>query len=253
MTRTTFICGNWKMHNTLGEAKALIEALLPKIESLGEVEIGVAPTFTALAAVKELVKGTRIKLAAQNCHFEPKGAFTGEISVGMLADVGCDYVLVGHSERRQLFGETDEGVNAKVKAILGADMSVILAIGETLEEREAGDTMKIVKGQLDAGLSGLDAAALTKVVVAYEPVWAIGTGKTATPEQAQEVHAGLRARLEETFGADAAAAMRIQYGGSMKPGNAAELLAQPDIDGGLIGGAALKAEDFAQICAAGAQ
>lgn len=252
MSRVSFVCGNWKMHNTVPRALELVDGLLPRVEGLGSVEIGVAPTFTALQAVKKRIEGSRIRLVAQNCHFEPHGAFTGEISVEMLKDVGCDYVLVGHSERRQLFGETDEGVRAKVEAILGGGLKAIVAIGETLGQRDAGETRSVVEGQLDAALRGLDAEQLQHVVVAYEPVWAIGTGRTATPEQAQEVHRWLRDRLESTFGAAVADGLRIQYGGSMKPGNAVELLAQPDIDGGLIGGAALDAEAFAAICTAAA-
>lgn len=250
MSRTPFVCGNWKMNETVGEASALLDALIPKIQGLEGVEVGVAPPFTALYAVKKRIEGTKVQLSAQNCHFEKKGAFTGEVSVAMLKDVGCDYVLIGHSERRQMFGETDEGVNKKVHAALEGGLSVIMALGETLEEREANQTLSVVERQLDAGLAGLDADGLSRVVLAYEPVWAIGTGRTATPDQAQEVHAALRARVGATFGEGAAAQLRIQYGGSMKPDNAAELLARPDIDGGLIGGASLKADDFAAICSA---
>jgi triosephosphate isomerase len=252
MSRVPFICGNWKMHNAIEPSLALVDDIRPRVEGLGSVEVGVAPPFTALHAVKKRIEGSRIRLAAQNCHFERSGAFTGEVSVEMLRDVGCDYVLVGHSERRQLFGETDEGVKKKVEAILEGGLRAIVAIGETLDERDAGRTLPVVLGQLDAALSGLEARHLADVVVAYEPVWAIGTGRTATPEQAQEVHAALRSRLSERFGAEAAGGLRLQYGGSMKPGNAAELLAQADIDGGLIGGAALKAGDFAAICEAAA-
>lgn len=252
MSRVPFVCGNWKMHNTIPAALELVDGLKSRVASLSGVEIGVAPTFTALHAVKQRLEGSSIRLVAQNCHFEAKGAFTGEISVGMLKDVGCDAVLVGHSERRQLFGETDEGVRKKVEAVLEAGMSVIVAIGETLEDRDAERTRSVVEGQLDAALKGVDASGMERVVVAYEPVWAIGTGRTASPEQAQEVHAWLRARIETSHGAAAAQGLRIQYGGSMKPGNAADLLAQADIDGGLIGGAALDAESFAAICSAAA-
>jgi triosephosphate isomerase len=252
MTRVPFICGNWKMHNTVGEALALVDGVRAGAEALAGVEIGLAPTFTALHAVSKRLAGSGLALAAQNVHFEAKGAYTGEISVGMLADVGCRYVIIGHSERRALFGETDEGCGKKVGACLRGGLRVILCLGETLAEREAGTTLDVVARQLAAGLAEVEVDRVSDVVLAYEPVWAIGTGKVATPAQAQEVHAFLRAQVGERLGAEAAAGMRIQYGGSMKPGNAAELLAQPDVDGGLIGGAALGAADFLGICKAAA-
>lgn len=246
------MCGNWKMNNTVGDALALVGALVDGLGDSGDarIEVGVAPPFTALHPVAERLKGTPIRLVAQDCHAEPKGAFTGEVSVGMLKEVGCDYVLVGHSERRQLFGETDEGVKAKVRAVLDGGLSTIVALGETLQEREAGQTLDVVQRQLDTALDGLSDEQMARVVVAYEPVWAIGTGKTATPLQAQGVHSALRARVGSRFGAAIADQLRIQYGGSVKPGNAVELCRQPDIDGGLIGGASLKADDFLAICSA---
>ncbi len=246
--RVPFVCGNWKMHRTVGEAMALVDGLLPRVEALGGVEVGIAPAFTALFAVKRRIEGTRLRLCAQNVNAEARGAFTGEISVEMLKDVGCDYVLVGHSERRQLFGETDEGVRRKVDAVLDGGLRVIVAIGETLEERKSGATLEVVARQLDAAIGGVPADRFVDVVLAYEPVWAIGTGLTATPEQAQEVHAALRSRLLQRH--EAAGDVRIQYGGSMKAENAAELLRQPDIDGGLIGGASLDPVAFSAICAA---
>ena len=250
MVRRKFICGNWKMNMTIGEAQSLVEGIKPLVFGL-DVDIAVAPPFTALHAVAAALGGSTIRLAAQNCHFETKGAFTGEVAPTMLRDACCSLVILGHSERRALFKETDEMVGKKVAAALDADLMPIMCIGETLEERDAGSTLDVVTRQLRAGLSGVGANRASRVVVAYEPVWAIGTGRTATPEQAQEVHAHLRGQLRGMFGDEVADGFRIQYGGSMKPGNAAELLAMPDIDGGLkIGGASLKAEDFAAICKA---
>ncbi len=248
--RTPFICGNWKMHKTVGEAVMLIDELLTPAATMDGVEIGVAPPFTALHPASKRLTGSKIQLASQNIHFETQGAYTGEISSGMLKEVGCDYAIVGHSERRSLFGETDEGCGRKVGAALTGGLRVILCIGETLEQREASQTLEVVSRQLDAGLAEVTKERATEIVVAYEPVWAIGTGKTASPTQAQEVHAHLRKVLTERLGEDAAQAMRLQYGGSMKPANARDLLSQPDVDGGLIGGAALKAPDFLAICKA---
>ena len=252
MVRTPFVCGNWKMHTSIDEALALVDALIPKVAALSGVEVGIAPPFTALHAVRQRLAGSSILLSAQNCHEAPKGAFTGEVSVSMLKDVGCDYVLIGHSERRQYFSETDEGVARKVRAALDGELKVIVALGETLEEREGGRTLDIVKRQLEIGLKKVRPDEWSRVVLAYEPVWAIGTGRTATPEQAQEVHAALRSEVGAQHGSGVADALRIQYGGSMKPANAAELLKQGDIDGGLIGGASLKAEDFLAICGSAA-
>ncbi len=247
MARRKFVCGNWKMHKTAAEARALVGELRGLAEGLADqVEVAVAPPFTALHAAAEALRGSRLALAAQDVHWEPQGAFTGEVSAAMLAEAGCRHVIVGHSERRQLFGETDETVRKKAGAVLAAGMRPIVCVGETLAEREAGRTLEVVSRQVRGGLSGIPAAAMAAITVAYEPVWAIGTGKTATTAQAQEVHAAIRALLRELCGATADG-MRIQYGGSVKPDNAAELMAQPDVDGALVGGASLKAQDFAQI------
>ena len=251
MTRRKFVCGNWKMNMTLTEAEALIEGLKPKVAE-ANVDIAVAPPFTALHSVAAKLGGSAIRLAAQNCHFEPKGAFTGEVSAPMLRDACCSWVILGHSERRTLFGETDDVVSKKVTAALGADLQVILCVGETLAQRDAGQFLDVVAAQVRAGLSFVEASDAQRVVLAYEPVWAIGTGRTATPAQAQEVHAHVRAVVTDVFDAATAAQTRIQYGGSVKPGNATELFAMPDIDGGLIGGASLKPDDFAAICLAAA-
>jgi triosephosphate isomerase (TIM) len=247
VARTRFVCGNWKMHKTAAEARALVAELRGLAEAAaGEVEVAVAPPFTALAAAAEALRGSRIQLAAQDVHWEAQGAFTGEVSAPMLAEAGCRHVIVGHSERRQLFGETDESVRRKAGAVLAAGMRPIVCVGETLAEREAGRTLEVVGRQVRGGLSSIPAAALAALTVAYEPVWAIGTGKTASAAQAQEVHAAIRALLRELGGATADQ-VRIQYGGSVKPDNAAELMAQPDVDGALVGGASLKAADFSQI------
>jgi len=250
MNRVPFVCGNWKMHNTVEDAVALVDALLPRVASYAGVEIGVAPTFTALHAVGKRLAGTQIRLCAQNVHFEKQGAYTGEISVAMLKELGVSYVIIGHSERRTLFGETDEGCGKKVAAVFAGDLRPILCIGETLAERDANQTLSVVDRQLAAGLAAISPEQVAQTVLAYEPVWAIGTGRNATPAQAQEVHAHLRAGLVERYGKNIADQVRIQYGGSMKPENARDLLVQTDVDGGLIGGAALKAESFAAIIAA---
>jgi triosephosphate isomerase len=246
VARQKFVCGNWKMHKTVAEATALVKELAEGLAGDARVQVAVAPTFTALAAVGAAVKGTPLELAAQDVHWEPQGAFTGEVSAAMLADVGVRHGIVGHSERRQYFGETDETVRKKVGALLAAGIRPIVCVGETLAEREGGRTLEVVGRQVRGGLSGIPAAALASLTVAYEPVWAIGTGKTATTAQAQEVHAAIRALLRE-LGGGAADAIRIQYGGSVKPENAAELLSQPDVDGALVGGASLKAKDFLAI------
>jgi len=247
VARKKFVCGNWKMHRTSAEARALVKELRGLAEGLAEkVDVAVAPPFTALAAAAEALQGSKIQLAAQNVHAEPQGAFTGEVSAAMLAEAGCRHVIVGHSERRQLFGETDEGVRKKVGAVLAAGMRPIVCVGETLAERDGGRTLEVVGRQVRGGLAGLSAADVGKLTVAYEPVWAIGTGKTATTAQAQEVHAAIRALLRELAGG-VAGEVRIQYGGSVKPDNAAELMSQPDVDGALVGGASLKASDFSQI------
>ncbi|MFO0728038.1 MAG: triose-phosphate isomerase [Myxococcota bacterium] len=253
MPRVPFVTGNWKMHKTVGESLELVDRLLAESESLAGVEVGIAPPFTALFAVQKRILGTKLRLAAQNVHFESHGAFTGEVSVGMLKDVGCQYVIIGHSERRTLFGETDEGTKKKVGAVLRAGLRPILCIGETLAERDANQTLAVVSRQLAEGLGEVSPDHAPELVLAYEPVWAIGTGRTATPAQAQEVHAHIRASLQGRFGAGFAEAVRIQYGGSVKPENAKDLFGQADIDGGLIGGASLTAEAFLPIARAAAR
>lgn len=245
--RKPIIAGNWKMNKTVGEARELVKALKDKVADVTDVEIVVAPTFTALLAVAEVIKGSNVKLAAQDMYWEEKGAFTGEISPLMLKDVGCQYVIIGHSERRAYFSETNETVNKKVKAAHAHSLNPIVCVGEILEERESGVTKDVIKDHVVNGLAGLTDEQMLKTVIAYEPVWAIGTGKTATPDQAQEVHRFIRELLVDMYSSAVAEAVRIQYGGSVKPNNAAQLMAQPDIDGGLIGGASLDADSFTQI------
>jgi triosephosphate isomerase len=248
VARRKFVCGNWKMHRTVAEAVALAKDVAAGLAqaSGGKVQVAVAPPFTALHAVAAAVRGTGLEVAAQDVHWEAQGAYTGEISAAMLAEAGCRHGIVGHSERRQLFGETDEGVRKKVGALLQANLLPIVCVGETLAEREGGKTLAVVERQVRGALAGIPSSALAAITVAYEPVWAIGTGKTATAAQAQEVHAAIRKLLRE-LGGEAADAMRIQYGGSVKPDNAAELMSQPDVDGALVGGASLKAGDFLAI------
>jgi len=245
--RQPFIAGNWKMHKTLAEATALARAIRQGAAPGRRAEVGLAPPYTALAAVAQELAGSDIRLAAQDTHWEKQGAYTGAISPLMLADVGCHYVIVGHSERRQHFGETNHTVNLKVKAVLAAGLKVILCVGETKEERQADLTIARVGEQLREGLAEVTAAPAA-LVIAYEPVWAIGTGLTATPDQAQEVHAFIRQELSRLLGDGGP--YRIQYGGSVTPDNAATLLGQPDIDGALVGGASLKPELFLPIIAA---
>jgi len=251
MTRTKIVAGNWKMNKTAAETAALIEGIKKEVEGVAKVEVVVCPPFTGLKEAAAACAGSNVKLGAQNMHWEASGAFTGEISAAMLKDLGVEYVIVGHSERRQYFGETDETVNLRAKAALAAGIIPIVCVGETLAERDAGNMESVVVGQVKAGLDGLGDD-ISKIVIAYEPVWAIGTGRTASPAQAQEVHALIRRTLAELTSGDVANTVRIQYGGSMKPENANELMGQPDIDGGLIGGAALKADSFAAIVKAGA-
>ncbi len=246
MKRTNIVAGNWKMNLTIAESVELASAVIAELGSgFSGCEAGLAPTYPALFEVGKLLAGGPLFLAAQNCHYENDGAFTGEVSARMILGAGCSYVIIGHSERRQLFGETDEVVNRKVSKALQEGLRVILCVGETLEERESGITGDVVTRQVRAGLAGI--AGIEDMVIAYEPVWAIGTGKTATSDQAQEVHALIRRTVSDLYGAEAADGLRIQYGGSVKPSNAAELFAMPDIDGGLIGGASLNAADFAAI------
>ena len=247
MSRKYFIAGNWKMNKTAAEATALIKAINEKAGSQTKVDVAVCPPFTALDAASKALAGSTVKLGAQNMYFEKSGAYTGEIAAEMLKEFGCTYVILGHSERREYFKECNCLINKKVKAVLANGMNPILCVGEKLEEREAGKTLDIVSEQTVKGLEGLTAAEAEKVVIAYEPVWAIGTGKTATPAMAQKVHAAIRKILADTFGAEVAEKMQILYGGSMKPENADALLAEKDIDGGLIGGAALKADSFVAL------
>ena len=249
--RKPLISGNWKMHHNHFEAIQTVQKLSYALgkDDYEAVDVSVHPPFTDLRSVQTVLEADRIPIAlgAQHCHWEDKGAFTGEVAPGMLAKLNVSYVIAGHSERRELFGEQDGHVNLKVKAILKAGMTPILCCGETLEEREAGTTEAKVSGQVIAGLQGVTKEQVGGLVIAYEPIWAIGTGKTATAEDAQAVCATIRGVVAQSFGADAAAAVRIQYGGSVKPSNAAELMGQPDIDGALVGGASLDADDFARI------
>jgi len=244
--RRPIIAGNWKMNKTVSEAKELIEALKPLVSD-ALAEVVVCPTNVCLADVKEMLEGSSIKLGAQNVHFEKSGAYTGEVSVDMLKEIGVEFVIIGHSERREYYAETDEGVNKKAKAIIAGGMTPIICCGETLEQREQGITNDFVSGQIEAALEGLTAGQVASLVIAYEPIWAIGTGKTATAEQANETISVIRKTVAKKFDDATAEKVRIQYGGSMKPANAAELMAQPDIDGGLIGGASLVAEDFSKV------
>ncbi len=250
MARRPFVAGNWKMHTTLVEARALMKGIREHLSPDLAVDVAVCPPATLLYPFGREVDGTAIKVGAQNVHFEPKGAFTGEISPGMLKAAGCAYVIIGHSERRALFGEGGDFLRKKVIASLSEGLEVIFCVGESLSEREASETMHVVERQMDEVLSSdMDSSRLT---VAYEPVWAIGTGRNATPEQAQEVHAFIRGKIGSIFGAEAASNLRIQYGGSVKPGNAAGLMACADVDGALVGGACLVAEDFVSIISAAA-
>jgi triosephosphate isomerase len=245
--RKPMIAGNWKLHKTLKESSSLVADLIPAVADNHSVDIVVAPVYTALSKVAETINGTNIKLAAQNCYPEPQGAFTGEVSPPLLKDVGCQYVIIGHSERRQLFGESDEQVNCKAHALAEANLGIILCIGETLEERETDQMFNVLRRQVRLGLKKLSLEQMADIVIAYEPVWAIGTGKTASDEQAQEAHAFIRALVVELYNEQTANATRILYGGSVKPGNVDNLMSQPDVDGALVGGASLKSDDFDRI------
>jgi triosephosphate isomerase len=245
--RTPVIAGNWKLFKTIAEATAMVNELKPLVAGTSGVEIVVAPVFTALSRTAEALSGSNVRLAAQDCYWEEEGAYTGEVAPKLLADAGCSHVIIGHSERRQYFGETDETVNKKAKAAIAAGLTAIVCVGETLAEREADRTFGVIETQLKGGLTGFTAEMLAKTVIAYEPVWAIGTGKTASDAQAQEVHAFIRTLLVTMFGQPSADAMRILYGGSVKPDNVKGLMAQADIDGALVGGASLKADSFAAI------
>jgi triosephosphate isomerase len=246
--RKPVIVGNWKMYKLLGEAVDTALALKPLVGNANHCEVVIAPVFTALKTVADRLEGSNIRIAAQNCAVQNEfGAHTGEVAPSMLKDVGCSHVIIGHSERRQFYSETDASVNQKTKAALVAGLTAIVCVGEMLAEREAGNAESVVKTQLVNSLDGLTVSDVERIIIAYEPVWAIGTGKTATPEQAQEMHGHIRRTLAETHGKDVANAMRILYGGSVKPDNIKTLMSQEDVDGALVGGASLEAESFAQI------
>ncbi len=246
-TRKPLIAANWKMFKIIDEAVSFIEALQEVVGPVSDREVVIAPPFTALLAVRRAMEREGFKLAAQNCYFEEKGAYTGEVSPVMLRDVGCDYVIVGHSERRHIFGESDETVHKKAAATFTHGMVPILCVGEVLEEREKGKTIDVVGGQVEKGVQGMDEDQAGRLVIAYEPVWAIGTGKTATPDQAQEVHAFIRDRFASLYDKTIANRMRILYGGSVKPDNVDALMSQPDLDGLLVGGASLEVSSFKRI------
>lgn len=245
--RIPFVVGNWKLNKSVGEAVALVTELKNQLGSVKGVGVGVAPTSLALSAVAKRLEGTAIATCGQNCHWESSGAWTGEVSPPLLADAGASWCIVGHSERRQFFGDTNESVGQKARAVLAAGLGVIACVGESLAERDAGRTLEIVDAQLAGALAGIEVGDISRVVIAYEPVWAIGTGRTATPAQAQDVHKHIRGRLTDRWGAVAGEAIRIQYGGSVKPSNAEALMAEADIDGALVGGASLEAADFVAI------
>jgi triosephosphate isomerase len=245
--RTPFLAGNWKLNGLRKDACSLAKAIVDGCKGLDGREVMIAPPFTALSAVAEAVASTNVKLAGQDVYWEDKGAFTGEISGPMLADTGCTHVIIGHSERRQFFGETNYTVAKKVAAAARAGLAPVVCVGETLAERESGETMHIIAQQVSGGLCELPADAQGLLIVAYEPVWAIGTGKTATPDQAEEVHAAIRNLLKEVTNPETADRTRILYGGSVKPDNIAEIMACPNVDGALVGGASLKADDFLRI------
>jgi triosephosphate isomerase (TIM) len=247
--RRPIIVGNWKMHKTISEAVALVQALTSSVVDIHDVDVGVAPPFTALQAVAEALQDSSIVVVAQNMHWEAQGAFTGEVSPGMLSEAGCRRVIIGHSERRQYFGETDETVNKKLHAALAAHLDPIVCIGETLAQRDSNTTFAVLEQQIRRGLEGIAAEGMDRLVIAYEPIWAIGTGKTATPAQAQEVHAFIRGLVEKLHGKALAEELRIQYGGSVNAGNIQALMTQPDVDGALVGGASLDVSSFAQIVA----
>ncbi len=244
--RIPMIAGNWKMHKTIGEAKEFVKDF-KKMQGNTDVEVALCAPFTQLIALKEAVEGTDIKIGAQNMHFEEKGAFTGEISPVMLNEIGVDYCIIGHSERRQYFAETDETVNKKLKAAIAHNIAPILCVGESLKERETNQTEAVINRQITKDLEGLSNEQVANLVIAYEPVWAIGTGKTATPEQANETIAYIRKVVSDMYNEDVSEKVRIQYGGSVKPNNASEIMNQEDIDGALVGGASLKPQDFIEI------
>lgn len=245
--RKPLIAGNWKMFKTCSEAMETAKLLVTRIADVTNVDVMIAPAFTALAQVGDIVKGSNLSLGAQNIFWEKEGAFTGEISPQMLVSTGCRYVIIGHSERRQFFGDTDEAVNKKINAAIQADLIPVFCVGESAEERESNETFSVLDKQITKGLKGFGLEELKNLIIAYEPVWAIGTGKTATDDQAQEVHHFLRTLLGKQFGNSFAETVRILYGGSVKPNNVSGLMAKPDIDGALVGGASLDAEIFSEI------
>ncbi len=245
--RVPLIAGNWKMYKTVVETAAYFRDFLPLVASCTHCEIAVAPPFTAISKAVELARGTRVAISGQDVYWEKQGAFTGAVSAPMLAEAGCRFTIIGHSERRQYFGETDQTVNKKIRAALEAGLESIVCIGELLEEREAGKTEAVLQRQFEQGLAGLTSAELARIIIAYEPVWAIGTGRTATPEIAEQAHRFVRALAARHFDKETGERLRILYGGSVKPDNIKGLMAQPDIDGGLVGGASLDAKSFSAI------
>jgi triosephosphate isomerase (TIM) len=247
--RKKVIAGNWKMNNDLAQSQNLVSNILNGLQSKPNCEVIICPPYTSLSEISSLVKNTSVKLGAQNMYSEDSGAFTGEVSASMLKSVGCEYVILGHSERRNIFGESDEMINKKVLKALESGLKPIFCVGELLEQREAGTTKDVVKRQVESGLKNVDSSKINEIIIAYEPVWAIGTGKTATSAQAQEVHEFIRSLIKNLFSSEVAEKIIIQYGGSVKPENSGELLSQKDIDGALIGGACLKADSFLSIIA----
>ena len=251
MARKLFVAGNWKMNTSRASAVTLAREVAETLGGVDAADVAICPPSVYLAAVGEALAGSGVAMGAQNVWYEDDGAYTGEVSTAMLKDVGCRYVILGHSERRHVLGETDEVINRKVVKALADGLDVMFCVGELLEQRQADQTHDVVGKQVQIGLEGVDAERIRRVTIAYEPVWAIGTGVTASPQQAEEVHKMIRGLVEHAYSGEIAEAMRIQYGGSVKPSNAAELLGQPNIDGGLIGGASLQADDFAAIVRAG--
>jgi len=245
--RRPVIAGNWKLNNLIGDAESLVDELRPLVADVDDVDIVVCPPYTSLAAVRSRIEGSNIALGAQNVYHEISGAYTGEVSPRMLVDAGCAYAIIGHSERRQSFGETDASVNKKIRATLAGGLRIMVCVGETLDEREAGRMEDVVEREVADGFVDMSAEDMADVVIAYEPIWAIGTGRTATPEQANEAHWFIRDLISKQFGAECAENAIIQYGGSVKPDNVAELMAQLDVDGALVGGASLVAASFSEI------
>ena len=245
--RIPLIAGNWKMYKTIAETEQFFRGFLPLVADSTHCEIAIAPPFTAITKAVEAARGSRVAISGQDVYWEKQGAFTGQVAAPMLAEAGCRFTIIGHSERRQYFAETDDTVNKKTRAALAAGLESIVCIGELLEQREAGQTEAVLRRQVDGGMAGLTAEQLTRIIIAYEPVWAIGTGRTATPDMAEEAHRFIRALAATRFGQEAAAGLRILYGGSVKPDNIKGLMAQPDIDGALVGGASLDPKGFASI------